>query len=103
MPSNTKLSREQKDNLEAFKAGMNPKTEAFGQSGDTTVFVRRVSSSFAYVSASYASPEETKFRPKVGQYNAAERFDSGEFMLMKVDIFDHDVQSVANSLAYLLS
>lgn len=99
MASNTKLSREQKQGLKDFKKNM-PKNEAFGQHGETTVFVKRVSRDFAQVSASYASPDEMKLRAKVGQWYAKNRHVNGELILMRYDPACESVQDFADQVAY---
>lgn len=102
MASNSKLDKFQKQDLLDFKQGLG-KNSAFGVWGDTTVFVKRVSRDFAQVSASFASPDEKKFRPKVGEWHAMTRFEIGEFALMK---FDHDctsVQAFADTVAYKMA
>lgn len=75
MASNTKLSGPQKDGLKLFKDEM-PKNMAFGQCGRVTVLAQ-ITGNVVRFSTSVASPDEKKFRRKVGQYHAATRWEDG--------------------------
>lgn len=76
MASNTKLSPIEKQDLRDFKAEM-PKNMAFGQSGRVTVLAQ-ITGNVVRFSTSVASPDEKKFRHKVGQYHAAMRWHNDE-------------------------
>jgi hypothetical protein len=80
----TKLTRDQKEELEYFKsfAGLEFKyfpylsvTLAIMPDGEASNFIR--------VSAAYASKSELKFRKKVGAYHAANRILGDEFILVR--------------------
>ena len=98
--SNSKLDKLQKVDLKTFKGRMG-KNAAFGTSGGTTVFVKRVSRAFVQVSASFASEDEIKIRKKVGEFYAARRSTQGEFMLMRADPYI-SLQEFANDTAGML-
>lgn len=76
MASNTKLSSIEKQDLKVFKAGM-PKNMAFGQCGRVTVLAQ-ITGNVVRFSTSVASPDEQKFRRKVGQYHATDRWHNNE-------------------------
>lgn len=76
MASNTKLFPSEKQELRDFKAEM-PKNMAFGQCGRVTVLAQ-ITGNVVRFSTSVASPDEQKFRRKVGQYRAADRWHNNE-------------------------
>lgn len=76
MASNTKLSSIEKDDLKNFKDEM-PKNMAFGQCGRVTVLAQ-ITGNVVRFSTSVASPDEKKFRRKVGQFHAAARWHNDE-------------------------
>lgn len=80
MASNTKLTPDQKEFLQDFKAGMS-KNMAFGQSGRVTVLAQ-VTGNVVKFSTAVASPDEKKIRRKVGQFWAAGRWYHYQFAVM---------------------
>lgn len=102
MASNTKLTSIEKDDLKVFKQGM-PKNMAFGQCGRVTVLAQ-ITGNVVRFSTAVASPDEQKFRRKVGQYHASARWFNGEISVAPVPpkLWDDertDVEYVADLLA----
>ena len=79
--SNTKICKISKKILADFKAA-NPEVKFFTDENEVTVLERREfpGSKMKMVSISFASGDEVKFRRKVGEYKAMEKFENGEFV-----------------------
>lgn len=103
MASNSKLTREQKNDLKAFKARMH-KNMAFGQCGGVTVFAE-VTGNVTRFATSVASPDELKIRAKVGKWHAADRFGHGECVVMPTPVVGdpNTPKEIADYVASLLS
>ena len=84
--SNTKLNPDQKSDLKALRA-CQPDFK-FENNGVTTVVYREAGNTVEFT-LSVASPNEKKFRAKVGEYYARMRADSGETVkMLKNDFYN---------------
>lgn len=79
MRSNTKLTKYQKNILIAMKDEMS--NVALVDNGETTIAFQEKGNTVEFA-LSVMSPEEKKFRRKVGQYWAYDRFHMGETVKM---------------------
>jgi hypothetical protein len=100
MASNTKLTRAQKNELKAFKAIM-PKNMAFGTGFGITVLLE-VDTSVVRFASSVASMEELKWRRKVGEYNAMQRWQDQQTAIIPRFNNRDSAQKLANGLASML-
>lgn len=99
--SNTKLNADQKSDLKAYKAG-NPTAEffSFPEHNVTVLMFREFPrAKMVRVSVSVSSSDEQKFRIKVGEYNAANNMELGEFI--KVNVPDRRSFEFAENMAAL--
>lgn len=96
MLSNTKLTDYQKNCLRKLRTFQN--TE-FVSNGETTIAYRELGNTFEF-STAIMSQDERKFRPKVGEFYARDRFDNGftvkmgryDFMYMLETVFGIEVK-----------
>ena len=85
MASNTKLTQDQKDTLKYWKKD-NPDAVFFNNGVVTACIMQEFSISRMYrVTLSTMSPDENKFRNKVGQYFAFDSMDKGKGVLMNIN------------------
>lgn len=101
MASNTKLSSDDKESLKFFKQEM-PKNMAFGQCGRVTVLAQ-VTGNVVRFSTAVASPDERKFRRKVGQYHAADRWQNNEISVVPTPVSFYGDRVKAEYAANLLA
>lgn len=101
MVSNTKLTADQKGELHEFKATMS-KNMAFGQYGQVTVLVE-LCGRVVKVSTAVASPDEKKYRRKVGEYMAMQRHAYNIYAILPTPVSytgqKLDAQDVAQLMA----
>lgn len=88
--SNTKLSAAQKDDLKALKKYFKGE---LANNGETTVAYMPLGTTVEF-SLAVMSPDEEKFRRKVGEYHALQRFASGETVTMGEHDFHQMVVTV---------
>ena len=81
--ANTKLDILHKSVLKALRVCQNV---TVGHNGETTIVYREVGNTVEFA-LSVASPDERKFRRKVGEYFARLRMDSGETVKMAAHDF----------------
>ena len=86
MRSNTKLSGFQKDALKALRD--NQKNVKIVVNWQTTIAYREFPNTVEF-SLSVSSPDEKKFRAKVGEYMARNRMSGGETVKMSTGDFYH--------------
>lgn len=101
MASNTKLSHIDKADLKVFKEGMT-KNMAFGQCGRVTVLVQ-ITGNVVRFSTAVASPDEQKFRRKVGQFHAAARWHNDEISVTPTPVSFYGERITAEFVANLLA
>lgn len=77
MPSNSKLTREQKADLKTAEAEFLAQGGRVAVDGETTFAIMPVGN-VEFVSTAVASPDEVKLRGKVGRYHALDRFANGQ-------------------------
>jgi hypothetical protein len=94
MASNTKLLDFQKFDLEVLRALQ--KDVKIVNNGKTTIAYRVLPNTVEF-SLSVASPDEKKFRAKVGEFCARSRMDSGETVKMRKADFYLMMEVVCNT------
>lgn len=82
--SNTKLNKSEKESLNAmlYAMGANGFAHRLGHNCETVVAYTERGNTTEF-SISVASPDEKKFRPRVGAYYALDRFNAGQTVKMK--------------------
>lgn len=97
--SNSKLTVGQKSWLKQFKE-MNPAVHFCSfPDNSVTVAIRATGRNMCEYSVSIASDTESKFRRKVGEYNAAQRMCDG--VSLPATVPDHmEVDDIARGIAY---
>jgi hypothetical protein len=90
MQSNTKLTKAEKAGLKALKRAL-PNVR-FAHMGRTTVAFKHVGKLVEF-STAICAPNEKKYRTKVGEMYALNRFDFGETVKMPFTQFDNMVES----------
>jgi hypothetical protein len=97
MRSNTKLSGFEKKVLAAMREEQ--KDVKIVNDGITTVAYLKFPNTVEF-STSVSSPEEKKFRAKVGEFYARNRMDSGETVKMTAEDFDGMLTYIFGIAAY---
>jgi len=94
MFSNTKLTPNQKSMLKDIKADAKIKGIKWANNGETTIAYKYMGNT-ARFSMAVKSPNESKFRRKVGEFKAITRLTwDGEYTIMDKLDFDYMVKSV---------
>lgn len=101
MASNTKLTKAQKAELREFKLNYMTDNMAFATCGPVTVLVQ-VTGNVVHFATSVSSPDEVKFRRKVGEYCAMERLLARQTAFMP-NPGDISAQEAAGYLASVLA
>ena len=81
MQSNTKLTAEQKMRLCNLREYQNDESVKIAHNGETTIAFKENGNTVEFA-LSVMSPNEKKFRPKVGEYLARYRFENMETVKM---------------------
>lgn len=97
MASNTKLTQEQKIDLKCLRTDQ--KDVKIVSNGETTIAYREIGNTFEF-STAIMSQDERKFKPKVGEFYARDRFDNGstvkmgryDFMYMLETVFGIEIK-----------
>lgn len=98
MQSNSKLTSEQKrDRKEMLESVYIGEIVYIANNGETTIVYCRVGSNITFAT-SIMSPNEKKFRRKVGEYHALTRYINGETVMLP----DGEFYSVLDSGMYTL-
>ena len=84
--SNTKLNADQKSERKQLKYAAKIKGWTIAENGVTTLVYAKKGNTVEF-SMSVTSPDESKFRRKVGEFYALCRFSEGETVKMLVDDF----------------
>lgn len=105
MASNTKLTAEQKQELKAMRATERGVYIGRDFTGRATVALVRTGRYMGEFSASIASPDEKKIRPKVGEFNARLRLYGHKCIPVELpeDMSEEDMQEQADYLASTLA
>lgn len=90
MQSNTKLTKAQKTELKALKRAL-PNVR-FAHMGRTTVAFKHTGDLVEFATA-ICAPNEKKYRTKVGEMYALNRFDFGETVKLPFTHFDNFVDT----------
>lgn len=96
--SNTKLNKSEKESLNAmlYAMGANGFAHRLEHNGETVVAYTERGNTTEF-SISVASPDEKKFRPRVGAYYALDRFNAGQTVKMEKYDFEKMLRSMAMS------
>lgn len=94
MNSNTKLDHTQKSILKGVKKEAREKGIKWANNGETTVAWKLMGNTVRFA-MSVSSPDEIKFRRKVGEYHAITRLMwDGEYTIMSILDFYYMLESV---------
>lgn len=94
MNSNTKLTPDQKFILKDLKKEARDNGINWANNGETTIAFKRMGNTVRF-STSVSSPDETKFRRKVGEYYALIRLmDHDNYVVLNLSDFDNMMANI---------
>lgn len=92
--SNSKLDQYENDQRKIVKAEFKQDGGRVVNDGITTIAYLQVSANLVEFSTSICSPDEQKFRRKVGEFYALQRFEEGNTVKMRVPEFHTMMRAV---------